>query len=431
MLAHVPTVTAAASGGVDLLTIAATILIGGLGALVLTTILADRRGLLPDAEVPFRRWIAIVLGGLSVGAASIHFAVIGAHFAEYPPFGVAFVALAWFQTGWAVAYLLAPGRQVALAAIVVNAGALIVWAASRTVGLPIGPEPGQTEPVGPLDIAAGVMEIALIVALAWDLGAIGNRVRPALSRAGAAVVLGSMALLVVLLTTTAFVAAGGDPHGGLDHDPEPPIGAAPIQPLTSSPSPPSSQPGTSQPSGMAIIDPPIPTPPSGSPAAPPTTQPSTEAPSSDAPAPTPSPSRVPTATPARVTPAPPTPKPPTPEPPPATSPGQITFGTSVDQDGRIATPIDRVHEGQSVVWVAAFTEAPNASTVRFLLVQILPDGREFEHWREDVPLADPAARRVAGSATMSIYLHSGAGSYRMRYMRGDALLAEGAFEFVP
>ena len=91
----------------------------------------------------------------------------------------------------------------------------------------------------------------------------------------------------------------------------------------------------------------------------------------------------------------------------------------------------QIGEGQDVVWVAALTEAPNASTIRFLLVQILPDGREFEHWREDVPLADRGAQRLEGSATLSIYLHSGEGSYRMRYMRGDTLLAEGAFEFVP
>jgi hypothetical protein len=100
--------------------------------------------------------------------------VIDAHFAEYPPYGVAFLdgvaflALAGFQVVWAVAYVLSPERPLAVAAIVVNAGAVLIWAASRTVGLPFGPEPGHVDSVGPFDVAAGAMEITLIAALAWS-----------------------------------------------------------------------------------------------------------------------------------------------------------------------------------------------------------------------------------------------------------------------
>jgi hypothetical protein len=60
---------------------------------------------------------------------------------------------------------------------------------------------------------------------------------------------------------------------------------------------------------------------------------------------------------------------------------------------------------------------------------VLPDGREFEHWREDIPV-DPGARRLVGRADLSIYLHGGDGRHLMRYLRGDTLLAEGAFELV-
>ena len=68
--------------------------------------------------------------------------------------------------------------------------------------------------------------------------------------------------------------------------------------------------------------------------------------------------------------------------------------------------------------------------VRLFIVQVLPDGREFEHWREDIAIADPASRRLVGGADLSVFLHGGAGRHVMRYMRGDALLAEGVFEFV-
>lgn len=64
-----------------------------------------------------------------------------------------------------------------------------------------------------------------------------------------------------------------------------------------------------------------------------------------------------------------------------------------------------------------------------LIVQVLDDGREFEHWREEVSLADPHNRRFTGRADLSAFLHGGHGSYRLRYVRGDVLLAEGMFEF--
>ena len=58
--------------------------------------------------------------------------MIGEHFAEYPPYGIAFTALAWFQVGWAVGWVIERRRPIALAAIAINGGALAVWAISRT-----------------------------------------------------------------------------------------------------------------------------------------------------------------------------------------------------------------------------------------------------------------------------------------------------------
>jgi hypothetical protein len=377
--------------------------------------------------------VAMIVAGLSVGAASIHFAVIGAHFDEYPPYGVAFVALAWFQVGWAVAYLQAPRRRLAIAAIVVNAGATAAWLASRTIGLPIGPANGHVEPVGPLDVAAVLMEVALIAVLAWDLGAIGRRIRPALPRPGAVMVIGSGALIVVLMTTTAFVAAGGEAHSGAGDEP-PPIGAL-AMPAGSPPAPPSA--AATEPTSGDATDP---TPSNGTAVLPsmsaPPSQPSGGPSMSPSPSPTvsaPPPARTPQPTPGRstLTPAPATPRPtqrPTATPPPST-PGAIRFGTSLGQDGEIATPASQFGEGQTAVWIADFVQPASSATVRLFIVQVLPDGREFEHWREDIPV-DPGARRLVGRADLSIYLHGGDGRHLMRYMRGDTLLAEGAFELV-
>jgi hypothetical protein len=432
MLAHIAPVTVAVDP--DLMTTAVAVLVGGLGTLAIVTMLADRSGLLPKAAVPFGRWVAMVVAGLSVGAASIHFAVIGAHFEEYPPYGVAFVALAWFQVGWAVAYLQAPRRRLAIAAIVVNAGALAAWLVSRTVGLPIGPEDGHVEPVGPLDIAAVLMEVALIAVLAWDLGAIGRKIRPALPRAGAVMAIGSSALVVVLLTTTAFVAAGGDAHGG-PGDELPPIGAidtpsgspAPIATATAVPEASSPNPSVSPSSAAPPAVPSLSTSPSPVNVAPSVSiEPTSTAsapPASRTPPPTPERS-TPTQAPAILGPTQrPTATPPT------TTPGAIRFGTSIGQDGEIVMPATEFGEGQTAVWVADFIRPANAATVRMFIIQVLPDGREFEHWREDIPV-DPDARRLVGRADLSIYLHGGDGRHVMRYVGGDTLLAEGAFELV-
>jgi hypothetical protein len=97
---------------------------------------------------------------------------------------------------------------------------------------------------------------------------------------------------------------------------------------------------------------------------------------------------------------------------------------------RFAGGDNQFSHGETAAWTADFSEAPGTSEVTFLIIQVVPDGREFEHWREAIRLADPQATRLAGQADLSIYVHGGSGSYRLRYVHGDDFLAEGAFEFV-
>ena len=99
---------------------------------------------------------------LSMGASAIHFAASPDHFGEWVPFGVAFAFLAWFQALWAATCLIGRARPWATAAIVINTGAIVVWIWSRTLGLPIGPDPGSIEPVGFADALSSAFE-ALIV----------------------------------------------------------------------------------------------------------------------------------------------------------------------------------------------------------------------------------------------------------------------------
>jgi hypothetical protein len=140
---------------------------------------------------------------LSFGAAAIHFAVSPEHFGEWAPYGVAFACLAWFQLLWAAAYLARPARRWASAAAAVNAGAVIVWVWSRTIGLPIGPDPGSTEPVGFADALSSGFEALLVLGLLAGGTPLAARVARQPARWGAAVVL--VTFTVVALTLVALI----------------------------------------------------------------------------------------------------------------------------------------------------------------------------------------------------------------------------------
>src|SRR5260370_13219628 len=110
------------------------------------------------------------LAALSVGAAAIHFAVVFEHFAEYTLYGVFFLVLSWAQLIWPAVLLWRPSRLWLWLGIPGNAIVVAVYVASRTVGLPFGPDLHNAESVGALDVVSCVLEFGLIVgcaALLW------------------------------------------------------------------------------------------------------------------------------------------------------------------------------------------------------------------------------------------------------------------------
>jgi hypothetical protein len=355
--------------GPEVYALAAAALVLAIGSLAIGALLLGRRGRLPRTAIAFATWTGVVAAVLSLGAAAIHFAVINEHFAEYPPYGVAFTAFAWFQVGWGVVYVVRPNRGLVSLAIVINLGALFVWAISRVVGLPIGPQPGTIEATGALDQLAGALEVTLIGILVWDLTASTERFRPRLSPSMAFVYVGSAILAVVVLTSTAIATTSGSSHSGASHN----------EPTASG-----------EPSGGEH---------------------SHESPSASA------------VTPAGTGPAAAS--------APGAQPGAIVFGSGLDLTGAIQDATTSIRAGQKTTWLVELREPPNAPTLRFMIFQVLPDGREVEHWRQELVIVDPGGRELVGMADLSIYVHGGAGSYRMRYFRGTDLLAEGAFEFSP
>jgi len=106
------------------------------------------------------RWL---LAGCSLGAAVVHFGYSPAHFSEYWLYGLFFVAIAWFQLLWAGGIVVRPSRRLLIVGALVNELVVVVWIASRTIGVGIGPNASTTEAVGFPDVLCTVLEAAVAV----------------------------------------------------------------------------------------------------------------------------------------------------------------------------------------------------------------------------------------------------------------------------
>jgi hypothetical protein len=105
--------------------------------------------------------VRLHLAALSIVAGFIHAAVAAPHFGELWLFGSFFVALALFQLGWGIAVYERPSASVYRLGLRASVAVIAVWVASRTVGLPLGPEAGSAETIGPLDPIASAIEVAI------------------------------------------------------------------------------------------------------------------------------------------------------------------------------------------------------------------------------------------------------------------------------
>jgi hypothetical protein len=94
-----------------------------------------------------------------VGAALVHAVVAPEHFAEAISFGLFFSISAVAQLVFAAFIIAAPSRPLLQAALARSLASVALWALTRTVGLPFGPEPGEAEAVAPLDLAACAGEL--------------------------------------------------------------------------------------------------------------------------------------------------------------------------------------------------------------------------------------------------------------------------------
>jgi hypothetical protein len=159
-----------------------------------------------------RLWAAFAL----LGAGLVHLAVVSEHLEESALHGSFFVVVGTAQLGWGVLAMARTTVPAPRALVAVQVAIVAIWAASRTVGLPVPPERWTTEPVGTADLLAVALEAVAVTATVLAARVV-RASRPATpdrtisSRrllAGAA----AGALLVSVLTTPALAATEAGEH---------------------------------------------------------------------------------------------------------------------------------------------------------------------------------------------------------------------------
>ena len=132
---------------------------------------------------------------LSAGASVLHGVVAPGHFDEWGGYGAFFVVAAVAQMGYAIILLIAPWRYDATGGIRAdgsiraariyyvlgvagNAAIVAMYVVTRTVGIPFfGPEAGEVEAVGFIDVISKATELTLIAVLLrlyWSRPASGS-----------------------------------------------------------------------------------------------------------------------------------------------------------------------------------------------------------------------------------------------------------------
>ena len=111
--------------------------------------------------------LVVELALASLGSSATHFIAGPSHFREATAFGLFFLAAAAFQAAWALAVIRRASRLVLVVGAAGNAGLLMLWFETRTIGLPIGPRIWRPEAIGPPDALSSLLEVAVVVGSLW------------------------------------------------------------------------------------------------------------------------------------------------------------------------------------------------------------------------------------------------------------------------
>ena len=154
--------------------------------------------------------LAVRLAALaSLGAATIHFAVVPTHWREWMAAGVFFLSIALFQLIWAWVALTRTTTPVLVAGIAVNVGAIGLWAVSRSAGAPFGPHAGEAELIQAADLCALLLQTYVVMGAGWAFHR-RRQGQPIPAFGNAVVLLGA---IVVMASASTLGVASGLRHG--------------------------------------------------------------------------------------------------------------------------------------------------------------------------------------------------------------------------
>jgi hypothetical protein len=106
------------------------------------------------------------VAALSLLAGLIHLWVVPEHFEEWWGYGMFFLVAAVAQVVYVPLLLRWPNRAILLLGIAGNSAIVLLYLLTRVVGIPLfGPEAGEVEGVGIIDVCATSSEVAIMVAL--------------------------------------------------------------------------------------------------------------------------------------------------------------------------------------------------------------------------------------------------------------------------
>jgi hypothetical protein len=137
---------------------------------------------------------------VSVASAVIHLSASIHHFSEYWLFGTLFLVAAAAELAWSARVWRDGSPRLLVAGALVQLGVAAVWVWSRTAGLPIGPEAGEAERVGALDVQSTIDELLTVLLIALLL--------PRLAFARSRALVTAVEVLALLALPASFLIAG-------------------------------------------------------------------------------------------------------------------------------------------------------------------------------------------------------------------------------
>lgn len=114
-------------------------------------------------RLPQRTAARLLLAAAALGAGAIHLAAAGEHLQEWRPLGIAFLAAGVFQLAWGAFIAVRDSRPVLLIGGGLSAVFLGTYLLSRTVGLPLGPEAFEAEPLALAGVLCCVLELPVAI----------------------------------------------------------------------------------------------------------------------------------------------------------------------------------------------------------------------------------------------------------------------------